>query len=169
MSTFKSMVVLQILNTMVGPNFSTPGRKSTETILKSLSYHTMLTSPPTFGTSRGVLDLNSSSLVRTRRNGRKLNCLPPWSNVNLQIHGRTSASGHHGRNSTDVIFKILKFSAHLFWTRSHSHSSLISCLGFIMAMVIVISFAHERKLYPMLCIQLLTRIVKSPTKLNDKI
>ena len=34
-----------------------------DTILKSLTYHTMLISPPTFSTFRGVLDLNSSSLV----------------------------------------------------------------------------------------------------------
>ena len=29
-------------------------------------------------------------------NGR-LNCLPAWSNVNLQLHGRTSTSQHYGR------------------------------------------------------------------------
>ena len=48
------------------------------------------------------------------------------------------------QSSTDS-FKIHKFSAHLFWVWHHPHSSLISCLGFIMSMVIVISFSHERK------------------------
>ena len=33
--------------------------------LKVFQNHTMLTTPPTIGTSRGVLDLNSSSLVGT--------------------------------------------------------------------------------------------------------
>ena len=46
---------------------------------------------------------------------------------------------------------------------------LISCLGFIMTMVIDISFAHERKTVPNdYAPELLTRIVQSPTKLNDK-
>ena len=35
--------------------------------LKVFRNHTMLTTPPTFGTSRGVLDLNSSLLVGTRK------------------------------------------------------------------------------------------------------
>ena len=42
-------------------------REERDTILKSLSYHTMLTTPPMFGKSRGILDLNSSSLVGTRK------------------------------------------------------------------------------------------------------
>ena len=50
---------------------------------------------------------------------------------------------------TDVFFKIPKFSAHRFWAWHHSHSSRISYLGFIMTIVIVISSAHERRLYPM--------------------
>ena len=50
---------------------------------------------------------------------------------------------------TDVFFKIPKFSAHCFRAWRHSHSSPIFYLGFIMAIVIVISSAHERKLYPM--------------------
>ena len=51
----------------------------------------------------------------------------------------------------------------------HSHSSPISYLGFIMTIVIVISFALERKLYPMLCTWTKSQIVQSPTKLNDKL
>ena len=64
-------------------------------------------------------------------NGRELNSLPTWSNVNPQLTLfqnpqilRTISSGH------DVI------------------QPPISCLGFIMTMVIVISFAHERKTVP---------------------
>ena len=42
--------------------------------------------------------------------------------------------------------------------------------GFIMTMVIVISFAREHKTVPNdYAPELLTRIVQSPTKLNDKI
>ena len=47
---------------------------------------------------------------------------------------------------TNAFFKISKFSGHRF---RHSHSTLISYLGFIMTIVIVISSGHERKLYPM--------------------
>ena len=43
-------------------------------------------------------------------------------------------------------------------------------MGFIMTMVIVISFAHERKtLRNDYAPELLTRIVQSLTKLNDKV
>ena len=42
--------------------------------------------------------------------------------------------------------------------------------GIIMTMVIVIYFAHERKTAPNdFAPELLTRIIQSPTKLNDKI
>ena len=48
--------------------------------------------------------------------------------------------------------------------------ALISCLGFIMTMVIVISFARERKAVPTdYAPELLTRVVQSPTKRKDKI
>ena len=50
---------------------------------------------------------------------------------------------------TDVFFKIAEFSAHRIRAWRHSHSSLIPYLGFIMTIEIVISSAHERKLYPM--------------------
>ena len=44
--------------------FDTRGEKQ---FLKVFRNHNMLITPPTFGTSRGVLDLNSSSLVETRK------------------------------------------------------------------------------------------------------
>ena len=37
----------------------------------------------------------------------------------------------NGRNPTDVFPKSLNSQDHLFWVWRHSHSSLISCLGFI--------------------------------------
>ena len=59
----------------------------------------------------------------------------------------------HGPMSTfnSLFFKILKFSAHLFRAWRHLHSSPISGLEFIMTMVIVISFARERKIVPNNC------------------
>ena len=54
-------------NVLLTSDFSSSTRGERDIILKSLSYHTMLTTPPTFGTSHGVLDLNSSSLVGTRK------------------------------------------------------------------------------------------------------
>ena len=99
----------------------------------------------------------------TRRcNGRKLNCmpqwqklnsLPPWSNLNWLFFQnphilRTISSGD------DVIHTPAPFPV---W-------------GFIMTIVIVIFFARERKTAPNdTALELLTRIVQSPTKLNDKI
>ena len=68
--------------------------------------------------------------------GRELNYLPPWSNVNLQLTLFSKSS-----NSQDYLFQA--------WC--HPHSSPISCLGFDMTMVIVISFARERKTVPNDC------------------
>ena len=109
-----------------------------ETILKSLSYHIMLMTPPTFGTSRGPISIsqhhgrNSTSTVCL--NSREPNCLFTWSKVNSQLPFFSKSS-----NSQD----------HHFQAWRPSHSSLISYLGFIMTIVIVISFVHEHKLYPM--------------------
>ena len=66
-------------------------------------------------------------------NGRELNCLPPWSNVYHQL---------------TLFSKSLNSQDHHFRAWRHPHSSLISCLGFIMTIVIVISFARERKTAP---------------------
>ena len=62
----------------------------------------------------------------------------------LSAQSPLSAAG-----SQFVFFKIPKFSAHRFGEWRHSHSSHISYLGFIMTIVIIISSARERKLYPM--------------------
>ena len=77
------------------------------------------------------------------------------------------------KNPTTSSTAQIQLSTDSFSKSSNSqdhHSNLISCLGFIMTMVIVISFAHERKTVPNdYAPELLTRIVQSPTKLNDKI
>ena len=91
--------------------------------------------------------------LNPRRNGRKLNSLPSWSNLNCLFFKnpqilRTISSGY------EVIHIPAPFPV---W-------------GFIMSMVIVISFAHECKTASNdYAPELLTRIVQSPTKQNDKI
>ena len=165
-------------------------------MVKSVSYHTMLTSPPTFGTSHGVLDLNSFLLIRTRRKGWKHNCLHSWSNVNLLLHGRTSYSQHHGRTPTFHLFNTM-VSTHLLHTMVGTqllHTMVGTQLNLFQNLPNSqpISTGHDvihtpasfsvRGLlwqwwlsYPSVtCTQcyapeLLTRIVQSPTKLNDEI
>ena len=101
------------------------------------------------------------------------NSSTPWQRTRFSMpqwqKQKPSACLAYSQLQTDVFFKIPIFSAHCFLAWCHSHSSLISCLGFIMTIVIVISFALERKLYPMLCTWTKSRTVQSPTKLNDKI
>ena len=130
-----------------------------DTILKSLSYHTMLTTSTTFGTSRGVLDLNSSLPVEIRK------IQPYTSTVETPTQWqRTSFSAPMAEAQLSVcmvqsqilnwrVFKILncmirlqllnimvgtqmnlfskfsRFSAHLFWAWRHRHSSPISRRG----------------------------------------
>ena len=72
--------------------------------------------------------------------------------------------------STDSFSKSSNSQDHLFRAWRHLHSSPFPVWGIIMTMVIVISFAHERKTAPNdYAPEVLTRIVQSPTKLNDKI
>ena len=66
-----------------------------------------------------------------------------WPPVNYQLDSPTV------EYPTDVFFKIPKFSAHSFRAWRHSHSSHISNPEFTMTILIVISSARERKLYPM--------------------
>ena len=77
----------------------------------------------------------------------------------------------HGPKSTPnwLFFKILKFSGPSLLGMTSFTLQPIFYLGFIMTVVIVISLARERKLYPVLCTWTKSRIVQSPTKLNDKI
>ena len=97
----------------------------------------------------------STSTLTVWLSGGETNCLPPWSNVNFQLTLfqnpqilRAISSGH------DVILTPAPFPV---W-------------GFVMTMVIVISFARERKTVPNdYAPELFTQIVQSPTKLYDKI
>ena len=127
---------------------STRGEKQ---FLKVFRNHTMLTTPGSdanFTTSLSDPTSHHHGGTPTSTvclNGRQPNCLPTSSTVNSQLTLfqnlqilRTIASGHDSRH--------------------------ISYLGFIMTIVIFISFAHERKLYPMLCTWIKSRIVQSPTK-----
>ena len=88
---------------------------------------------------------------------------------NPTLNGRIFNSRLNGPVLTDSFSKSLNSQDHLFRAKRHPHSSPIFCLGFIMSMVIVISFAHERKTAPNdYAHELLTWIVQSPTNLNDK-
>ena len=87
-------------------------------------------------------------------NARQPNCLPAWSKVNSQL-------------TLFQNLQILRIITSGIW--HHSHSSLIFYRGFMMTIVIVRSFAHERKLYPIPCSWTKSRIVQSSTKLNHKI
>ena len=60
---------------------------------------------------------------------------PMAENSNVCLHGSISTLNCR-------VFEILKFSVLLFWVWRHPCSSPIFCLGFIMTMVIVISFAR---------------------------
>ena len=101
--------------------------------------------------------------LNRRRNGRKLNLMaetqlsacmvqsqilnsmvgPQLLNTNVQPQLLNTMVGLQ----LNLFSKSSTFFAHLFWGWRHPHSSSISSLGFIIKMVIVISFAHERKLY----------------------
>ena len=181
--------------------------------LKVFCTHTVLTTPPTFGTSRGPISISenygrtptshhhgraptshhhgraptsqhhgrtptshhhgrtptSQHYGRTptsQHHGRTPTSQHHGQTPTSQHHGRTPTSQHHGRNSTstqlstymlhsqlptDSFSKSSISQAHHFRTWRHSHSSLISYLGFIMIIVIVISFARGRKTVPNVC------------------
>ena len=105
----------------------------------------------------------------------------PKSTFNTRLHGREHNSlCHNGRDKiisclahsqlqTDSFSKSSNSRDHRFRAWHHSHSSPIFYLRFIMTIVIVISFAHECKLYPVLCTWSKSRIVQSPIKVNNPI
>ena len=66
--------------------------------------------------------------------------------------------------STNVFFKITKFSAHRF--RAFTPQSYFLSGGFIMIFVIVISSAHERELYSM-CVHLHYELNSSKPNQNE--
>ena len=127
-------------------------RRETQ-FLKVFRNHTMLITPTTFGTSRGLIS-------------------------NSQLHGRTPTSQHHGRTQLlHTMFGpqlhniILRTQLNLFQKLPNSQPissghdvihtpASFPVWGFIMTMVIVISFARERKLHASVNTPgLLTRIV----------
>ena len=61
------------------------------------------------------------------------------------------ASIVHSQLPTDSFSKSSNSQDHHFRAWRHSHSSIISYLVFIMSIVIVLSFAHERKTVPNDC------------------
>ena len=73
------------------------------------------------------------------------NCLPQWQTTQLSVY--------MARNQlpTDLFSKSSNSQDHRFRAWRHSHSSSISYRGFIMTIVIVISFALERKTVSNVC------------------
>ena len=107
-----------------------------------------------------------------------------------QNHGRAPTSQHHCRtqlqSSTSMadnpticlhgpkstpnsLFKNLQILRTIASGHDVIHTPASFFIWVFMTIVIAISFAHERKLYPMLCTWTKSRIVQSPTKVNDKI
>ena len=114
--------------------------------LKVFHNHTMLPTP-----QRSVhLVIQSQFLNITVRP----NFSTSWSDPNfncLPLRQTTQLSAYMAPKSTPNwrFSKSSNSQDHCFQAWCHSHFSLISYLGFIMTIVIVISFAHKHKLYPM--------------------
>ena len=128
--------------------------------LKDFLNYTMLTTLQRSETSFGVLGLNSQHHGRThllnimvgpqllnfivRPNfspsllDPKFNCLPQWQTTQLSVYISQS------QLPTDYSSKSSNSRDHRFWAWRHTHSSPNSYLRFIMTIVIVKSFAHER-------------------------
>ena len=129
--------------------------------LKVFHNHTMLTPPPTFSISCGVKDLNSSLPVEIRKTQL------------FDSIAESPITRLHGPISTSqlTVFQ----NPQILRTISSRHDIIhtpapFPIWGFIMTIVIVISFVRERKTVPNdYAPEILTRIVQSPTKLNDKI
>ena len=80
---------------------------------------------------------------------------PSGYNLNLNSVFLKSSNYHPISSGHDII---------------HPHSGFISCLGFIMTMMILISFARQHKTVPIDSTPgLLTWIVQSPAKLKNRI
>ena len=123
--------------------------------------HTMITTPLKFRISHGPISISQLMVglqlltIMVRLN---FNCLPLRQTTQLSAY-IVQLSFSKSSNSQD----------HHFWAWHHPHSSPISHRGPFMTTVTATSSACERKLYPMLCTWTKSRIVQSPTKLNDKI
>ena len=146
-----------------------------ETILKSISYHTMLTTP-----QRSAHLVVQSQFLKTMVGRQLLIIIVGHQLLNTMVGTQLQLSTSMADNPTVCLhcpkstlnwlfFKIFQFSGPSLPGVTSFILQPISYLRFIMTIVIVISFAQERKLYPMLCTWTKSRIVQSPTKLNDKI
>ena len=146
-----------------------------ETILKSLPYHTMLTSSPNVRliswsfrsqfifAGRVPKNLTATATVENSTLGQRNPFSAPIAESQLSacmVKSQTSTAWSDFNFSTPwsdinfsapwsdfnwIFFKIFQILSPSLLTWHHPHSSFFSCLGFIMTMVIVISFARERK------------------------
>ena len=151
------------------------------------------------GTSHGALDLNSSLLVRTQKTEPYASMVETptsqhhgWNSTstiylhgpsqlsNSQLHGRElnslcpkaeTKSSYMARSHlpTNVFFKIPKFSAHRFQAWRHSHSSPFPIWGLLWQLWLSYPLCISINCTQCLCTWTKSRIVQSPTKLNDKI
>ena len=110
-----------------------------ETQFLSLSYYTMLTTPKRSAhlevQSQFLNLMIGSQLSASMAENSQLSVYMIHSQLPIDSFSKSSNSLHHRLRA---------------WR--HSHSSLISYLGFIMTIVIIISFAHERKTVPNICV-----------------
>ena len=121
----------------------------------------MLTPHRTFGTSRGVYDLNLS-LPEELRKTQLLDSM--GESPTTWLYGPTSTS-QQTLFQTPQILKTISSGHDVIYTPAP-----FLVLGFIMTMVIVLSFVSERKTVPNdYAPQHLTRILQSLTRMNDKI
>ena len=72
--------------------------------------------------------------------------------LNTMVRTQLSAYMVQSQLPTDSFSKSSNSQDHRFQAWRHPHSSLITYLEFIMTIVIVISFAHERKTVPNVCV-----------------
>ena len=87
--------------------------------------------------------------ISVGRDPKNLTVAATVENSTLCPNGRNSIVYLHGPMSTfKSLSKSPNYQDHFFPAWHHPHSRLISCLGFIMTRVIVVSFAHERKTLP---------------------
>ena len=129
-------------------------------------YDTMLTTP-----QHSVHLMVQSQFLNTMVGPQLLTIMVgPQLQLSTSVAENTTVCLHSPKSTPKwLFFKILKFSGSSLPSKTSFTLQPISYLGFIMTIVIVISFAYERKLYPMLCGWTKSWIVQSPTKLNDKI
>ena len=150
-------------------------RRETQ-FLKVFRDHTMPPTPPTFGTSRGVLDLNSFSASKDPKNstvcliGRKLNSMAE--NSILCSNGRNSIVCLHGPIKNPQLTWFLKSSNSEPISSEHDviHTPApFPVWDLLWQWWLSYSLRTSVNCTQWYALELLTRIVQSPTKLNDEI